>query len=421
MSTTPRNDPQALFAVSELGQGTIDWLWPGWFALGKLALLDGDPDLGKSLVALDLCARLSTGRPFPDGSPGSGRGCSLVLNGEDGGEDTVKPRLAAQGADLDRVFVLRPKRATGMPLLLPSGLNRLAWAVQHVRARLVVIDPFLAFLDPGIASGNDQSVRRALLPLARLAQRYRCAILMIRHLTKMARTSALYRGGGSIGLIGACRSAGLIAPDPLDGRLRVLAQVKNNLAPKQLSLGYELVVREQAPPLVSDLGPEGMPTPAGTPPDRPATVSWLGPSPWSADELLARQRPPHVSPRDRAREFLSAFLKVGPRTSRDIWTAALAQHLTAATLRRAKSELEIRTRRVQVAGRRVCYWLLPGQQLPAQAGNPIDPAATSAGSSPTPAPGPAPNPASADDSGDLEPWLAPLREQYPPLTPLDEL
>jgi len=40
----------------------VTWLWPGRLPLGKLALLDGDPDLGKSLIALDLCARLSTGR-----------------------------------------------------------------------------------------------------------------------------------------------------------------------------------------------------------------------------------------------------------------------------------------------------------------------------------------------------------------------
>jgi hypothetical protein len=42
---------------------SVSWLWPGFLPLAKLALLDGDPDLGKSLIALDLCARLSTARP----------------------------------------------------------------------------------------------------------------------------------------------------------------------------------------------------------------------------------------------------------------------------------------------------------------------------------------------------------------------
>src|ERR1700722_13551067 len=98
-----------LSGVSGLESRRIDWLSEGWFAHGKLALLDGDPGLGKSLIALDLCARLSTGRPFPGGGMGPQPGCSIVLDGEDNGADTLKPRLASLGADLDRVFVLRPK------------------------------------------------------------------------------------------------------------------------------------------------------------------------------------------------------------------------------------------------------------------------------------------------------------------------
>ena len=86
----------------------LSWFWPGRLALGKLAILDGDPGLGKSLVALDLCARLSTGRAFPDGRPCPGSGNALVLNGEDGVEDTIRPRLQALGADLERVFVSIP-------------------------------------------------------------------------------------------------------------------------------------------------------------------------------------------------------------------------------------------------------------------------------------------------------------------------
>src|SRR5262249_16775325 len=51
--------------VSQLTPRPVSWLWPGRLALGKLAMLDGDPDLGKSLVTLDLCTRLSRGLPFP--------------------------------------------------------------------------------------------------------------------------------------------------------------------------------------------------------------------------------------------------------------------------------------------------------------------------------------------------------------------
>src|SRR5262249_9089245 len=48
----------------------VSWLWLYRLARGKLAIFDGDPGLGKSLVTLDLCARVTTGRAFPDGRPG---------------------------------------------------------------------------------------------------------------------------------------------------------------------------------------------------------------------------------------------------------------------------------------------------------------------------------------------------------------
>src|SRR5437870_4959213 len=105
--------------ISQLTPRPVSWLWPGRLALGKLAMLDGDPGLGKSLLALDLCARLSTGRPFPDGALGPGIGTAIVLNAEDSEQDTIHPRLLALGADLDRVFVLHPKDDPGQPLRLP--------------------------------------------------------------------------------------------------------------------------------------------------------------------------------------------------------------------------------------------------------------------------------------------------------------
>src|SRR3954449_13257994 len=83
----------------------VSWLWPDRIPLGKLLILDGDPDLGKSLILLDLCSRLSTGRPFPDGRASPGPTTTLVLSAEDSATDTIVPRLRRLGADLERVFV----------------------------------------------------------------------------------------------------------------------------------------------------------------------------------------------------------------------------------------------------------------------------------------------------------------------------
>ena len=46
----------------------IVWLWPGRIAIGKLTMLSGDPGLGKSLLTIDLSARVSIGAAWPDSS-----------------------------------------------------------------------------------------------------------------------------------------------------------------------------------------------------------------------------------------------------------------------------------------------------------------------------------------------------------------
>jgi hypothetical protein len=47
------------------------------------AMLDGDPGLGKSLLALDLCTRRNTGWPCADEQAGASAGNPIVLNAED--------------------------------------------------------------------------------------------------------------------------------------------------------------------------------------------------------------------------------------------------------------------------------------------------------------------------------------------------
>ncbi len=359
-------------ALSNQPTQTLSWLWPGRLALGKLAMLDGDPGLGKSHLALDLCARLSTGRPFPDDRPGPGIASAIVFNAEDGEGDTTRPRLERLGADLDRIYSVEPDDADSFRL--PTSLPALEDLLSATSARLVVLDPVVAFLDSTVCVGSDQSVRSALAPLARLADRFGCAVLLVRHLNKKTAPRSLYRGSGSIGFLGLCRSGWLVAADPDDPARRVLAQVKNNLAPPQPSLLFSL---------------EGE--------ARTSCLHWHGPSPYSADQLLATKvGPPAPTPRDRARDFILEMLHDGPRTSRELWDTARARGLAERTLYRAARELQVRVERRQEDGIHRYYWLLPDQKLPPA--TPPDPTVP-----------------------DLEDWLAPLRTRYPPPTPLDEL
>src|SRR5436190_5961573 len=51
---------------SELVPENVRWLWPDRIPLGRITLLVSDPGLGKSLLALDIAARVSRGAPWPD-------------------------------------------------------------------------------------------------------------------------------------------------------------------------------------------------------------------------------------------------------------------------------------------------------------------------------------------------------------------
>jgi hypothetical protein len=324
---------------------SIPWLWPQRLTLGKLAMLDGDPGMGKSLLTLDLCARLTTGRPFPDDAPAPGPANVLILNAEDSPDDILVPRLRALGADLERVYFGEADDDKESRLLgLPRDLDDFEGALERSQARLAILDPIAAFLDASTLSTSDQSVRRALLPLVQLARRRQCAFLFVRHLNKSGHSRALYRGGGSIGLLAVCRSGWLIGSEPHDRERRVLAQTKKNLAAPQPNLAFSIVS-----------GAGGQPT-----------IDWHGPTPLTADQLLGARSPAGERGRARAqaRELLRQFLEERPRTSEEVWATAKEYDLAERTVMRAKEELAIRCRRVYLEGRRITYWLLPNQVLP---------------------------------------------------------
>src|SRR5207253_1394609 len=73
-----------------------------------------------------------------------------------------------------------------------------------------------------------------------LAERLRCTVLWLRHLSKRGGPKAIYRGSGHVSIIGAARSGLIVGADPSDPAVRVLAHAKSNLAPRQGSLTYAI-------------------------------------------------------------------------------------------------------------------------------------------------------------------------------------
>jgi len=310
--------------LSDVRPETVRWLWPGRIALGKLTLLCGDPGLGKSFVTLDLAARVSSGKCWPDlplvPNPVGG---VVLLSAEDDLADTIRPRLDAAGADPSRVVALQAVRrmqpgggAREDYFDLTEDLPALEAAIRATTdCRLVVIDPLTAYLGKTDSHKNAE-VRAVLARLFDLAARHKAAVLAVTHLNKAGGLPAVYRAMGSLAFVAAARAVWAVVRDEEDqtGRRRMFLPIKNNINADGSGLAYAL-------------------EPVGD----AARVAWeTEPVNIRADEALGGGRTAAV--RDDARRFVIETLKAhgGDMLSDELSEAAEAEGISPRTLRRAK-------------------------------------------------------------------------------------
>ena len=89
-----------------------------------------------------------------------------------------------------------------------------AEAIDQLQIRVMVIDPVMAFISPKVATNSDQAVRHALGCLKTICQELSVTCILVRHLNKSAGNKVIYRGGGSIGIIGLTRAGMYVGPNP---------------------------------------------------------------------------------------------------------------------------------------------------------------------------------------------------------------
>jgi RecA-family ATPase len=312
--------------LSTVDPEPVEWIWRDRIPAGELTVFDGDSGTNKSSVLVDLAARVSTGRPMPDGTAGVHGGVVFLL-GEDSVEKTVVPRLDASGADRSKMVVL-PSTIT-----IPDDLDQIRSAINHVDAKLVIIDTLMNFL--GTNANGDQAVRQALIPLRELADRKNVGVLLIRHLTKSGGRNPLHRGSGSIGIMATTRSAHLVGRDPKDSGMRVLAHTKSNLGPMAPSLRFE--------PIASG--------------DGIIHIEWRGESDLKAEDLLSSRDSSDGKLHD-AEELLIELLAQGPVGVGLIREAAAARAVSWRTVERAKKSLGVVARHEGFGTGSVWFWKL---------------------------------------------------------------
>ncbi len=325
-------DKQLGVRASQIQRENVDWLWPGRLAIGKITILDGDPDVGKSTLTCDIGGALTTRAPLSGGHCLDKAAGVVFVNAEDGASDVIRPRLEAAGADLSKCVIVTPEEG---PMIIPTTLDRLNYFVSLADVELVVIDPLFAYLPPGKNSWNDQHMREVLTPLKTWAEKMGVAVLIIRHPNKGKDMKAMYRGGGSIGIIGAARFGLFAAKHPEDSDLRVLSSSKCNIGRKSSSLAFR-IVEDDANPEVG-------------------VVEWMGEIDLTADDLVGYGKPTNEREIDVAIAFLLGLLAGGPIKSTDVIERARKVRISKRTLDRAKYKLGVRSRK----NGSQWYWELP--------------------------------------------------------------
>lgn len=321
-----------LVRMADVAPETVGWLWHPYIPFGKLTILEGDPGLGKSWLTCALAAAVSRGRGLPGCGPFD-PGNVLMLSAEDGLGDTLRPRLDAVGADVEKVY------AINSPLTLDTvGLLQLEELIIGLRPSLVIIDPLFAYTGGKVDIHRANECRAISAPLAAAAERHGCALVAVRHLGKSRGGGhALNAGIGSIDFTAAARSVLLVGQDPDDATRRALVQTKNNLAPHGGAVGYMLE--------------EGR-------------FYWTGESTLTAGRILSLPSDEEErGARVEAAEFLRAALAEGPRPARDVKAEARQAGIPDITLRRAKDRLGVRAEKEGGRlGERAQRWLwsLPG-------------------------------------------------------------
>jgi putative DNA primase/helicase len=307
----------------------------------------GRPGEGKSFLTTDMAARLSTGSPWPDGTPAP-RGSVLLICAEDDPRDTICPRLMACGADLRVIHLLSMVRRldeAGRPreaMFTLADIPALEAALKaHPDCQLVVVDPIGSFLSGGTDAHRDNEVRSVLGPVAKLAEQYGPAVLLVAHPRKSSAVNADDLALGSRAFTGMARAVWHLCRDPQDRTRRLLLSGKNNLAAESHGLAFAI---------------------AGEPP----RIHWekdavmMNANDALAEEAARSARKPGSPPvaRKDAQEWLCDLLSNGPLPARQIQAEGEAAGHSLRTLHRARAALGIRTSRIGPGG--TYLWMPPG-------------------------------------------------------------
>jgi len=299
----------------------ITWLWQDRIPFGKITLLVGDSGLGKTTVAIDIAARLTTSRPMPLSGAGPITGSVIFQSQEDDLADTLLPRCISAGADLSRIVTI-----DAADLNIDDDGDIIEQHIQETGARLIIFDPLQSYMGRNAEMCRITDVRRLLSNLGGIAARNDCAVLIIAHQNKAQGAKELYRVFGSVDITATARSVLRISASDGDPEIRVISHLKNSVSRPCAPMAFR----------IEDNG----------------AVRYLDEydGDFDTDEI-----PDDLSKRAKATEIIYTMLSDSPREGTVIYQACKDAGISPRTVERVKKELNVGSGR-DAANRRL--WVL---------------------------------------------------------------
>ena len=334
--------------MDQIPEDRVEWLVKPWFPLGMITAIHGDPGVGKSAAITDLVARISKGAEMPNTARAPAASV-LMLIGDDDLAKTVKPRLTAAGADLTRITVMIERHdfdddgfhTEPRPIPLIRDLPLIRDQVLKTDAKLLVVDPLLAFFGAERDTNSVSDVADAMYQLKLLAEETGAAILLNTWNSKSGTGKALARLMGSQAFSGVARVAFLIEEHPETPDLLVFACSKMNVAKKPTSQTFRVVGTRVQSDRFGEV--------------ETAAIQWEGATDLRADELGNAKQKTMVA---EAEAFIRGLLSDGPKPFAEIQADAEDAGIGRSALDRLKSTGRIVVTRTQDFPAKT-FWALP--------------------------------------------------------------
>jgi archaellum biogenesis ATPase FlaH len=190
-------------SMAEVQEEDVDWMWEPYVARGEVTIFEGDPGVGKSLLAQKLGVAVADGTPMPgDMRKGAKPQVVFFLDHENSKATVMKPRLSHNGLknpqnirQEDRSFSLDDEIA----------VKKIYEAIARYKAGLLVWDTLMNYAG-NANTHNSAETSRIMGTFRDIAIKFNIPVVVLRHLTKDSKTKAAYRGQGSISFTGSART-----------------------------------------------------------------------------------------------------------------------------------------------------------------------------------------------------------------------